>query len=253
MSYHLDYEALYDQDNPRQDFERSAAYMLRYPIAQEYSNSWWMNISAEKALFQGQSYLFMKRVMDLTLIVLSMPIWLMIMGICGLLVKLDSPGGPVFFKQWRTGKDGNRFQIYKFRTMVPNAEQIKQDLMHLNELQWPDFKITSDPRITRVGRILRKTSLDELPQLLNVIRGEMSIVGPRPTSFKPETYALWQTERLDVLPGVTGLWQVIGRGSMEFDERVRLDIAYIERQCLWLDFLILIHTATAVVSQRGAY
>lgn len=100
MSYHLDYEALYDQDNPRQDFERSAAYMLRYPIAQEYSNSWWMNISAEKALFQGQSYLVMKRVMDLTLIVLSMPIWLMIMGICGLLVTLDSPGGPAFFKQW---------------------------------------------------------------------------------------------------------------------------------------------------------
>ncbi|MBP7593327.1 MAG: sugar transferase [Chloroflexi bacterium] len=212
-----------------------------------------MSISPEKALFPGQSYLFMKRVMDLTLIVLSMPVWLMIIGTCALLVKLDSPGGPVFFKQWRTGKDGNRFQIYKFRTMVPNAEQIKQDLMHLNELQWPDFKITSDPRITRVGQVLRKTSLDELSQLLNVIRGEMSIVGPRPTSFKPETYALWQTERLDVLPGITGLWQVIGRGSMEFDERVRLDIAYIERQCLWLDFLILINTATAVVSQRGAY
>ncbi|MBK7916652.1 MAG: sugar transferase [Chloroflexi bacterium] len=212
-----------------------------------------MSIFPEKALFPGQSYLFMKRVMDLTLIVLSMPVWLMIIGTCALLVKLDSPGGPVFFKQWRTGKDGNRFQIYKFRTMVPNAEQIKQDLMHLNELQWPDFKITSDPRITRVGQVLRKTSLDELSQLLNVIRGEMSIVGPRPTSFKPETYALWQTERLDVLPGITGLWQVIGRGSMEFDERVRLDIAYIERQCLWLDFLILINTATAVVSQRGAY
>ena len=253
MSYHLDYEALFDKDSPRQDFERSAAHMLRYTIAQEYPNSWWMNISADKALFQGQSYLFMKRAMDLTLIGLSLPIWLMIIGICGLLVKLDSPGGPVFFKQWRTGKDGNRFQIYKFRTMVPNAEQIKQDLMHLNELQWPDFKITSDPRITRVGQVLRKTSLDELSQLLNVIRGEMSIVGPRPTSFKPETYALWQTERLDVLPGITGLWQVIGRGSMEFDERVRLDIAYIERQCLWLDFLILINTATAVVSQRGAY
>lgn len=214
---------------------------------------WWTGVSAERALFKGRSYQRAKRVMDLILVMLTLPVWLMIVGICSLLIKLESPDGPIFFKQLRTGKDGDRFEMIKFRTMVPEAEKMKRELMHLNELQWPDFKITTDPRITRVGRILRKTSLDELPQLINVVRGEMSFVGPRPTSFKPETYALWQTTRLDVLPGITGLWQVEGRGSMEFDERVQLDIAYIERQCIWLDFMILLRTATAVLTQKGAY
>ncbi|MCB8987112.1 MAG: sugar transferase, partial [Ardenticatenaceae bacterium] len=180
--------------------------------------------------------------MDLFLVLLTLPVWLIVVGFCAFLIKLESPGGPVFFKQMRTGKDGDRFEMIKFRTMVPDAEKMKRELLHLNELQWPDFKISSDPRITRVGRILRKTSLDELPQLINVMRGEMSFVGPRPTSFKPDTYTLWQTARLDVLPGITGLWQVIGRGSMEFEERVQLDIAYIERQCIWMDIMILLHT-----------
>ena len=153
----------------------------------------------------------------------------------------------------RTGKGGRRFRMLKFRTMVPNAEVLKKELAHLNELQWPDFKITNDPRITRVGRILRKTSLDELPQLINVIRGEMSLVGPRPTSFAADTYDLWHTERLDVKPGLTGLWQIIGRGEMEFDERVRLDIEYIQRRCLRLDMQILAMTVLAVVQQRGRH
>jgi lipopolysaccharide/colanic/teichoic acid biosynthesis glycosyltransferase len=144
--------------------------------------------------------------------------------------------------------------MFKFRTMVPDAEELKKELAHLNELQWPDFKITNDPRITRMGRFLRKSSLDELPQLLNVLRGEMSLVGPRPTSFSAQTYDLWQTERLDVLPGLTGLWQIIGRGSMEFDERVRLDIAYIERRSLSLDIQILFRTVlVALIRQEGAY
>jgi len=136
---------------------------------------------------------------------------------------------------------------------VPNAEEMKRELMHLNELQWPDFKITDDPRITRVGRILRRTSLDELPQLFNILKGEMSFVGPRPTSFHPDTYKLWHTERLDVVPGLTGLWQVIGRGTMEFDDRVRLDIAYVRRRSLLFDLVILMRTATAVLKQEGAY
>jgi lipopolysaccharide/colanic/teichoic acid biosynthesis glycosyltransferase len=130
---------------------------------------------------------------------------------------------------------------------------LKKELAHLNELQWPDFKITNDPRITRVGGFLRKTSLDEAPQLLNVLRGEMSLVGPRPTSFSAQTYKLWHTERLDVQPGITGLWQIIGRGTSEFNDRLRLDIAYIERRCLWLDVQILFRTVTAVLEQRGAY
>jgi lipopolysaccharide/colanic/teichoic acid biosynthesis glycosyltransferase len=119
-------------------------------------------------------------------------------------------------------------------------------------LQWPDFKITNDPRVTKIGKVLRKTSLDELPQLLNIIKGEMSLVGPRPTSFGSETYKLWQTERLDVVPGLTGLWQVIGRATLEFDDRLRLDIAYIERCGILFDFVILLKTVGVVFKQRGA-
>jgi lipopolysaccharide/colanic/teichoic acid biosynthesis glycosyltransferase len=137
--------------------------------------------------------------------------------------------------------------------MMRNAEELKQKYAHLNELQWPDFKITNDPRVTKVGRILRKTSLDELPQLFNVVRGDMSLVGPRPTSFGSETYALWQTERLDVIPGITGLWQIIGRGSMGFSSRVHLDTFYVEHRCLSFDILILMRTFLAVIQQRGVH
>jgi lipopolysaccharide/colanic/teichoic acid biosynthesis glycosyltransferase len=136
--------------------------------------------------------------------------------------------------------------------MVVNAEQLKKEYAYLNELEWPDFKISSDPRVTRIGLFLRKTSLDELPQLFNVLRGDMSLVGPRPTSFGADTYDLWHTERLGAKPGMTGLWQIIGRGSAEFDERVRLDIAYIERACLALDIKILFLTLIAALEQRGA-
>jgi len=173
--------------------------------------------------------------------------------VIALLIRLTSPGAPAIFVQYRTGKGGQRFRMYKFRSMVPNAEELKVKYAHLNELQWPDFKITNDPRITPVGKFLRKTSLDEIPQLFNVLRGEMSLVGPRPTSFGADTYKLWHTERLDVVPGMTGLWQIIGRASMEFDDRLRLDIAYIERRSIWLDITILFQTVFAVFKQRGAH
>ncbi|MCI0575264.1 MAG: sugar transferase [Chloroflexi bacterium] len=174
------------------------------------------------------------------------------MAICAALIWIDDPG-PIFFKQKRTGKGGRRFTMFKFRTMVKNAEELKLKYAHLNELTWPDFKITNDPRVTRVGHFLRKTSLDELPQIINVLKGDMSMVGPRPTSFDASTYALWHTERLEVLPGITGLWQVNGRSDLDFDERLRLDVAYIENQSLWLDIQILFRTVAAVFSQRGAY
>jgi lipopolysaccharide/colanic/teichoic acid biosynthesis glycosyltransferase len=137
--------------------------------------------------------------------------------------------------------------------MVPEAEELKQKYAHLNELQWPDFKITNDPRITPIGGFLRRTSLDEMPQLFNVLKGEMSLVGPRPTSFGPETYKLWHTSRLDVMPGLTGLWQILGRAQLEFDDRLRLDIAYIERASMWFDIHILIRTIAAVFQSRGAH
>jgi lipopolysaccharide/colanic/teichoic acid biosynthesis glycosyltransferase len=193
-----------------------------------------------------------KRMLDVAICLALMPFVLPVLAICVLLIWLEDPG-PVFFTQRRTGKGGVRFKMYKLRTMVKNAEELKQKYAHLNELTWPDFKITDDPRVTRVGKFLRKTSLDELPQIFNVLKGDMSLVGPRPTSFDASTYALWHTERLEVLPGLTGLWQVNGRSDLDFDDRLRLDIEYIERRSLWLDIEIMFRTVTAIFTQRGAY
>jgi len=215
--------------------------------------AWIERINPDEALFKGEIYQIIKRLMDLVLVVGAIPILVPACLVIALLIKLESPTGPVVFIQPRTGKGGKRFPMYKFRTMVPNAEELKRQLAHLNELKWPDFKVTNDPRVTRMGHVLRTTSLDELPQLLNVLKGEMSLVGPRPTSFTADTYDLWQTERLEVLPGLTGLWQILGRGETEFYERLRLDIAYIKHRCLWLDVQILFRTVFAVLARRGAY
>lgn len=214
---------------------------------------WVKRFDPHKRILTGRSYLLAKRIMDLLLIVITLPLWLPLNIIIAILIQITSPGAPVVFKQLRTGKGGGRFNMYKFRTMVPNAEELKDQYAYLNELQWPDFKITNDPRVTKVGKFLRKTSLDELPQLLNILKGEMSLVGPRPTSFGPETYKLWHTHRLDVMPGLTGLWQILGRAQLEFDDRLRLDIAYIERASLWLDITILFRTVIAVFQSRGAH
>lgn len=227
--------------------------MIPVMINSADKNSWIDSFDPKKRIFTGRSYLLAKRIMDLTLVLFSAPFWLPVLLIIQLVIVLTSPGAPAVFTQLRTGMGGRRFRMYKFRSMVPNAEELKASYAHLNELQWPDFKITNDPRITKVGNILRKTSLDELPQLVNVIKGEMSLVGPRPTSFGSETYKLWHTERLDVMPGMTGLWQIIGRAQLEFDDRLRLDIAYIERAGIWFDINILIRTVMAVFTQRGAH
>lgn len=194
----------------------------------------------------------LKRAFDLFVVGATLPFWLPVFALIALALKLSAPFAPVLFRQLRTGRGGHRFRMFKFRTMVPDAEARKADLAHLNELQWPDFKIEDDPRITRIGRFLRKTSLDELPQLLNIVLGDMSLVGPRPTSFDAGTYETWQTARLDVIPGLTGLWQIEGRTTTEFDERLRLDMAYIDQRSLWLDLKILFRTAGAVVRMRGA-
>ncbi len=218
-----------------------------------HQEDWIKRFDPNKRFLKGEAYLLAKRIMDLFLVLITMPFWLPLNGIIALLIRITSPGEPALFKQLRTGKGGRRFYMYKFRTMVPNAEELKPQYAHLNELQWPDFKITNDPRITPVGKFLRKTSLDEIPQFFNILKGEMSLVGPRPTSFGPETYELWQTSRLDVMPGLTGLWQIMGRAQLEFDDRLRLDIAYIERASLWLDINILLRTVLAVFESRGAH
>jgi len=194
-----------------------------------------------------------KRVFDLVFSLLTLPVWLPVIAIVALAIKVGAPRAPVMFPQLRTGRGGHRFRMYKFRTMVPGAEALKETYAHLNQLTWPDFKIENDPRVTRIGAFLRKTSLDELPQVFNVLRGEMSWVGPRPTSFGPETYQIWQTARLDVVPGITGLWQLIGRGRTELDVRLRLDMEYIDRRSLWFDLKILFLTVREVIRPRGGF
>jgi len=214
---------------------------------------WIERYSPQKNAISEKEYLRIKRVLDLGMVIVSFPVWFPLIILISIAIKISSPCDPVFFIQQRTGKDGKRFAMIKFRTMITNSEEDKRALDHLNVLKWPDFKIPNDPRITRIGRFLRKTSLDELPQFINIIKGEMSLVGPRPTSFSPETYSLWHTERLEVVPGLTGLWQISERGVSEFDERLRLDITYIEHRCLLLDFAILLRTISVVFKGRGAY
>ncbi len=197
-------------------------------------------------------YRLTKRIFDITLALFLIPFALPIMAIIALVIRLDSPG-PMLWGQQRTGWNGKVFKMYKFRTMLENAVELKEKYKHLNQLTWPDFKIDDDPRVTKVGKFLRRSSLDELPQLFNILMGSMSFVGPRPTSFAASTYKLWHTERLEILPGLTGLWQVSGRGDVDFDERVEMDIEYIDRQCWKLDLYILARTVTAVVWGKGAY
>ena len=216
------------------------------------NEEWLQRIDYDNAIIQGRGYLVGKRIFDLALVLLSSPFWLFLIVVIASITKLTDPEGPVIFSQCRTGQGGKRFKMYKFRTMVHNAEELKEKYKDLNELQWPDFKITNDPRITKFGNFLRKSSLDEIPQLFNVFKGEMSLVGPRPTSFSVETYCLWQTERLDVLPGLTGLWQIYGRATTEFDDRLRLDILYINKRCMRLDLEILARTIFAVLNRKGA-
>ncbi|MFZ5918248.1 MAG: sugar transferase [Chloroflexota bacterium] len=176
-----------------------------------------------------------------------------LMLLTALAVKLDSPG-PVFFKQIRVGKWGRTFGCYKFRSMYTDAEERKKELMAFNEADGPVFKMKNDPRITRVGRIIRKLSIDELPQLFNVLKGEMSLVGPRPpVPGEVAQYEYDQRRRLDAVPGITGLQQVSGRSDMDFDRWVALDVQYIEQQSFLYDIKILLKTIPAVLFSRGAY
>ena len=211
----------------------------------------WYALAAEWRWLEGRTYVRVKRVLDVVLCLIALPFVAVVLAACAVAIRLDSPG-PVFFAQKRTGRGGHRFRMYKLRTMVKDAEALKEHYQHLNVLSYPDFKIVDDPRVTRVGRFLRKTSLDELPQIFNVLKGDMTLVGPRPTSFDAGTYRLWHTSRLEAQPGLTGLWQVAGRNEIDFDDRLRLDIAYIRHRCLALDLLILVRTVSAVWHGRGA-
>lgn len=201
----------------------------------------------------SRQYLATKRILDIVLGAAGLLVSLPIVVLAAIAIKLESPRGPVFFAQTRAGRAGRPFRLYKLRTMVPNAEQLKHELRHLNTRQWPDFKVDHDPRLLRVGRVLRASSIDELPQLVNVLRGNMTLVGPRPTSLSAQGFRPWQQERFEVKPGLTGLWQVYGRGEASFDYRARLDIAYVKHRSSALDLRILCLTISAVARGRGAY
>ncbi len=194
-----------------------------------------------------------KRAIDVVGACLGLVLATPIMLVIAVGLRLSSRG-PIIFMQERCGLGGRRFRFFKFRTMVEDAEDQRALLTHLNEMRGPVFKISRDPRITRLGAILRKTSLDELPQLWNVLRGEMSLVGPRPpVPDEVASYDSRQRQRLAVVPGITGLWQVSGRSTInDFETWLELDLAYVRRWSLWLDFRILAKTVIVVISARGA-
>lgn len=196
---------------------------------------------------------FAKRLLDIVGSVAGLALCAPIFVIVAILVRVTSRG-PSFFVQERCGRGGRIFRFYKFRTMVADAETRKAELEHLNEMQGPVFKIRRDPRITGLGAILRKSSLDELPQLWNVLRGEMSLVGPRPSlPSEVEAYTSRQAQRLSVVPGLTGLWQVSGRNTLpDFDDWIELDLKYARSWSLWLDLRILAKTLVVVILARGA-
>ncbi len=194
-----------------------------------------------------------QRMADLAIAGLLALMLLPLFVLIALLIRLDSPG-PTLFVQKRVGKHGREFNFYKFRSMVANAEAIRHQIEARNERGGPVFKMRHDPRITRVGVLIRKYSLDELPQLLNVIQGDMSLVGPRPALPREvEQYSEYERQRLAIMPGVTGLWQVSGRADLSFEESVALDLHYAAHQSLSLNTRILWMTIPAILSGRGAY
>jgi exopolysaccharide biosynthesis polyprenyl glycosylphosphotransferase len=195
--------------------------------------------------------LLVKRITDILLSAMVLLLMSPIFILLALAIKFDSPG-PVFYRSWRIGRKGKKFLCYKFRTMVVNADELKEQLKHLNERKGPLFKISNDPRVTRLGRWLRRYSLDELPQLWNVLKGDMSLVGPRPPV--PEECAEYRPEywrRLDVKPGITGLWQVYARQDPSFERALALDLEYIATWSLRLDFKILLKTIPVVLAGTG--
>jgi len=201
----------------------------------------------------SQGYLIFQRVADVVLSVIFLSIALVPAIVIALLIKLESPGS-ILFRQRRVGRDGRTFWFYKFRSMVVNAEQLRARLTTLNDASGPLFKMKADPRITRVGRFIRKTSLDELPQLVNVLLGDMSLVGPRPAlPAEVRQYDERQCARLAALPGITGLWQVSGRSDLPFDRSVELDLEFVSSQSCLMYIRVLIMTIPAVLLGKGAY
>jgi exopolysaccharide biosynthesis polyprenyl glycosylphosphotransferase len=194
-----------------------------------------------------------KRVVDVVLVLLTAPVWLLVFALVALAIRLEGPGS-IFYSATRVGENGRLFRMIKFRSMIENADAMRSQLVQTLELDPRHPKIKDDPRITRVGRFIRRTSIDELPNLINVLTGQMSLVGPRPpTPDEVALYAPWHRQRLQVKPGMTGLWQVNGRSEVPFDEMCLLDIYYIENWSMGLDAQILMMTIPRVLMRSGAY
>lgn len=208
------------------------------------------NISVNTA----RSYLVMKRAIDIIGSFCGLVVLSLLFVIIALLIKLEDPKGKVFFKQLRVGKDGKEFYMYKFRSMASDAEERLKELLALNEVSGAMFKMKDDPRVTKIGKFIRKTSVDELPQLFNVLRGDMSLVGPRPPLPREvKEYSAYDKQRLLVTPGCTGLWQVSGRSNVGFDEMVELDLKYIKERTVLFDIKIMFRTVFLLFGSKNAF
>ena len=198
-------------------------------------------------------YEAIKRLIDITCSFVGILVLSPLFIIIAIIIKFTSKG-PVFFSQKRVGKYGREFDMYKFRSMVVNAEELKEKLAAQNEMSGPMFKMKDDPRVTKVGKFIRKTSIDELPQLWNVLKGDMSLVGPRPSLPKEVAqFEGWMYKRLEVKPGLTCYWQVSGRNNIEFDEWMRLDIKYVEERSFWIDMKLIFKTVFVLFGDNNAY
>jgi exopolysaccharide biosynthesis polyprenyl glycosylphosphotransferase len=236
----------------RQEAEREAAAVLQPEANAEIRARVVEHITGSE-LTPKPLYTALKRALDVAIALAGLVATLPLTLVIALLIKLDSPG-PVFFRQERLGKGLRPFSIFKFRSMYTDQTEVPPELLQKNETNGPLFKMRKDPRVTRVGRWLRRTSLDELPQLINILMGEMSVVGPRPPMPRELAgYDTVQRLRLRVTPGLTGLWQVSGRSEVKFEQMVQMDLHYMEHRSLWLDLKIMVMTVPSVLFGKGAF
>lgn len=214
-----------------------------------------MNSVKDELIMKDSSrivYRFIKRTIDIIFSILGLVLLSPLLIIVAIIIKIDSKG-PVFFAQERVGYKGNHFKMYKFRSMVLNAEELKEKLQEKNEMSGPMFKMKDDPRVTKIGKFIRKTSIDELPQLINVLLGQMSLVGPRPSLPKEvEKFETWMLERLNVKPGLTCYWQVSGRNDIDFEDWMKLDIKYVNERNLWIDIKLIFKTVFVLFGDKHA-
>ncbi|WP_449538422.1 sugar transferase [Ferdinandcohnia sp. Marseille-Q9671] len=213
-----------------------------------------ISISNSLVLKEKKAYTFSKRFIDVTGAIFGLLVTSILFLVVSIAIKIEDPKGPVFFSQTRVGKNGVKFKMYKFRSMISNAEEKLAELLNYNETSGAMFKMKNDPRVTKVGRFIRKTSIDELPQLFNVLKGDMSLVGPRPPLVREvDVYTDYHKQRLLVTPGCTGLWQISGRSNVGFEDMVELDLQYIQKRSVFVDIGIILRTVLVLFGSKDAF